>query len=270
MISNNPYTSKHTMILRLLVGMEDVEFWSAIKIKSKHRNLVINYFSFVLAFCICIVIALLIGGVGGLVPLNEVWFTITSNLILQSSDLAFRLFLSTLPLILLMNLSYLRFKQINTSLSLFTKEMIVKVTLGTLVALPLLILITSIMIVTFELTVGMWESLPVWGIIFFVVPLIYMLSLTAIADNGRRKALSSLVRNPEMWIIYVVVSLLLIVPVAGVVLPFFRGYWTAIPWGEAFDLLLRAFSVSLILPAIPYTFARFSLKDSETDAVESM
>jgi hypothetical protein len=142
--------------------------------------------------------------------------------------------------------------------------MFVKMVMGTVFALPLLILVASIMIVSFAFTLGLWESLPVWGILFFTFPLLYMLTLTYIADNWERGSLSILVRNPEMWVVYIFVLALLSVPVAGIVFPYFRGYWTTIPWGEAFDLLLRAISVSSILPALSYMFASFGLRTEQS------
>ena len=225
----------------------------------------ISYFFFVFAYCLSIIVALLVGGVGGLVPVSNVWNQIVGDLFVQSSDLAFRVFISILPLIVLLNLNYIWFRRLSTSKPLVAGDVFVQTVLGVIVALPLLILAVSMMIVSSEL-LGFWEVLSAYAAILFLMPLLYMLALTVLSGSKKRRVLARSLSNPGLWVLYVLVFLMLLFPAGGVILPFFKGYWTYFPLGEALDRFLRALSVSLILPALPYIFARSSVRtDSFTD-----
>lgn len=248
------------MIMGVQVRMENVRIGDSLGLTSKHKSLIMSYFSFGLAYCLSIVAALLVGGVGKLVPVDTVWFQIDENLFIQSSDLAIRVFISLLPLIVLVNLNFIWFKRFFASKTLTALDVFVQTVLGTIIALPFLIFAVGMMIVSSELTWGLWEVFPAYTVIFFVVPLLYMLALTVIATSRKTQVLTRNLSNPHLWVTYFLISFILLFPVAAVILPFFRGYWTAIPLGEILDCFLRAFSISLVLPALPYTFSHFSSK----------
>ncbi len=231
----------------------------------------ISYFFFAFAYCLSIVVALLVGVVGRLVPVDGIWFQIVGDLFVQSSGLAVRVFISILPLIVLLNLNYMWFGRLLTSKPLVAGHVFVQTVFGVIVALPLLTLAMGMMIISAEL-LGFWETLRAWAAIFFLVLLLYMLALTVLSGSKKKRVLARSLSNPELWVLYVLVSLMLLFPVASVIYPFFKGYWTNIHmgyegyWTYALEYFLKALLISLILPAMPYIFARFSVRtDSFTD-----
>ncbi len=252
-------------VLSVQTMMEDAMTGDTFGVSSFLKLVTMSYFSFVFAYCLSIIAALLVGGVGRLVPVSNVWWQIVGDLFVQSSDLAFRVFISILPLIVLLNLNYIWFRRLLTSKPLVAGHVFVQTVFGVIVALPILILSVGMIIVSSEL-LGFWETLRAWAAIFFLVLLLYMLVLTFLSGSGKRRVLARSLLNPGLWVQYVLVSLMLLFPAASVIYPFFKGYWTNIPMGYALEYFLKALSVSLILPALPYIFARFRVRiDSVID-----
>ncbi|RDE10893.1 MAG: hypothetical protein C4K48_12885 [Candidatus Thorarchaeota archaeon] len=224
------------------------------------KSMIIGYAFFVVAYSLSIMTALLIGGIGGLVPRGSLWFRVTYDLLRQSTNLAMPVFISILPLLVMLNLNYIWFKHLSTSEPLSARKVSIQTVLGVFVALPLLILAVSMMVVSAESIIGWYEQWPVYGVIFFVVSLLYMLVISVISASEKKRFLVQSLTSARLWVPYVLVSVLLAFPVAGVILPFFKGYWMSIPLGRALDTFLRAFWVSLVLPVLPYIFARLSVK----------
>ena len=230
------------------------------------KSMIIGYFVFVVAYCSSIMAALLIAGVGRLVPVDSIWFRVVDDLIIQSTDLALRVFISILPLLVMLNLNYIWFRRLSTSEPLSARTVSIQTILGIIIVPPLLILAVCMMIVSAESTFGWSGLVPSYAAILFIILLLYMLAVSVLSVSEKKQFLARILTSPRLWVPYIIVSLMLLFPVAAVILPFFKGYWTSFPLGEVLDRFLRALSVSLVLPALPYLFARLSVKpDSFSD-----
>jgi len=224
------------------------------------RSIVLSYLFFVVAYTLSIAFALFVGGVGRLVPSDSVWFQIVGDLFAQSSDLGLRVFVCMIPLLTLLNLNFLWFRRLSTGRPLAVGHALLRTGLGVIIALPGLVLTVGMMITSAELTVGEWQLFLAYLPILFVVPLSYMLVISTLSADRKRQFLARGLLDARLWVPYVLFFLVLMIPAAGIVRTFFKGYWSFIPVGDILDRLLRALSVSVALPALAYIFARLSAR----------
>jgi hypothetical protein len=213
-----------------------------------------SYLTFTFMYCLAIVAAILLGAPGGLIPTSFYWFWITSPIIYHVSSIALGIFISFLPLLIVFNLNFMWFRGIVNNGPPSKRIIITGTVFGTIMALPLLMLMVYLVIVAQEVTWGLWEAIPYYIAILWVVVLIYVLLISVYSVKNKRRYLASSILNPRLWAAYFLVFLLLLLPIAAVLRPFSRGYFQYIPLADVPDLFLRALLIALVLPALSLAF----------------
>ncbi len=218
-----------------------------------------SYLTFTFMYCLAIVAAILLGAQGGLIPASFYWFWITSPIIYHVSSIALGIFISFLPLLIVFNLNFMWFRGIVNNRPPSQSIIVTGTIFGTVIALPLLMIMVYLVIVAQEVTWGLWEAIPYYLSILCAIVLIYVLLISVHSVENKRRHLTSSILNPRLWAAYFLVFLLLLLPVAAILRPFSRGYFHYIPLADVPDLFLRAFLVALVLPALSLAFV-FNVK----------
>ncbi len=214
-----------------------------------------SYLIFSVFYTLCIVHAVLFGVTFGFIP--EFSRSVILSLISMPS-LVTRLFIVLLPLFLVIALNTVHFKRILSKRLEEPRPSAIRILLGVLTAVPLLLL-------TVYANYYLLGSIIGWPLIVFVQSIIvagslmtYVLIVTAIMTENTKAYLNRSLRNPELWVMALVLAALLFLPTLAFINPIQKGFFYSFASSDLFlyalpDLFWRAFLLGILIPLLPFS-----------------
>ncbi len=223
-------------------------------------TILLNYLIFSVFYTLCIVHAVLFGVTAGFITeislsLRFSYFSLTY---LVLTYLVFRLFIVLLPLLLVIALNTAQFNRILSKRLEVPRPSAIRILLGVFMAVPFLFL-----------TVYVYYYLPGfiigWPLIVFVQSIVvagslmtYVLIVTAIMTENTKAYLIRSIRNPELWVMALVLGALLFLPTLAFINPIQKGYFHSFPSRDLFlyalpDLFARAFLLGILIPLMLFS-----------------
>ncbi|MHA1938669.1 MAG: hypothetical protein ACXABV_12690 [Candidatus Thorarchaeota archaeon] len=215
----------------------------------------LNYLIFSVFYTLCIVHAVLFGVTFGFIP--EFSRSIILSFISMPS-LVTRLFIVFLPLFLVIAMNTVQFKRNLSKRLEIPRPSTIRILLGVIMAVPLLFLIVYVYYYIQESIIG-------WPLIVFVQSIVvagslmtYVFIVTAIMTENTKAYLIRSLRNPETWVMALVLSAMLFLPTLAFINPIQKGYFYSFTSSDLFlnalpDLFLRAFLLGILIPLMLFT-----------------
>ncbi len=233
----------------------------------KKKLLLTIYYIVVALICtLCIIYAVLFGATGGYVPSDSMWFMFSAPLPIHVYYLTEKIFITFLPLLVVLNLHTLLFRRFLHQKSHAPSGNAVHVILGIVLAFPLLYVAVLLYLLS-GFALGWWVVVITWSGIASGFLVVYQLCISIVMSENTMRYFRIHLSNPRNWVAFLALVGILAVPSLFLIIPLHKSYFHYYPSYEQFlmalpDLVARALVIGIVLPMTSFVSLYFSTKET--------
>ena len=226
----------------------------------------IYYIAVALICTLCMIYAVLFGAACGHLPSDSMWSVLTAPLPIHIYYLTEKLFITFLPLLVVLNLHTLLFRRFLHQKSFTPSGNAVRVFLGVALAFPLLYVAVSLYFLS-RFALGWPEIVIAWSGIASGFLVVYQLCISIVMSEKAIDFFSNYLSNPKNWVAFPALVGILAVSTLFLIVPLHKGYFVYFPSYEQFqralpDLVARALVIGIVLPMMSFVSLYFSTKET--------